>query len=227
MSEPFTGFGPRALGFFKALAFHQSKAWLDENRAIYEAEVRQPKVALLGELSRRFATAGIPLEGDARGIFRLNRDVRFSRDRHPYKTHGGAVMSRDGSRRAAGLLYLHVDPAGCFLAAGFWQPEPDQLARLRRAVVADAAGFAAVLAALADRGLALDAEAAMKRLPRGFEGHKGAAHEPALRLRSLVTHRPVADAAILEPDFVDAAEAFARDALPLLRWGWAALDHTS
>ena len=119
---PFSGFGPRAPGFFKALAFHQSKAWYDANRAIYEAEVKGPTVALLALLSQRFAAAGVPLRGDARSVFRLNRDVRFAREKHPYKTAGGAVLSRDGTRRTPGFVYLHIDPAGCFLAAGFWQP---------------------------------------------------------------------------------------------------------
>lgn len=180
--------------------------------------------ALLDALTARFAATGLPLRGDAqRSIFRLNRDVRFTREKHPYKTHMGAVLSRDGSKSSSGLLYLHIDPAGCMLAAGFWHPEPAMLATLRTAIRRQPDGLAAMRETLARAGLALDEAGAMKRLPRGFEDAKGSAEEAALKLRSFVTRRPVAATDIHAAALTDAVERFAHDTLPLLEWGWQAI----
>ena len=89
--------------------------------------------------------AGLPLVGDPqRGIFRIYRDVRFSPDKRLYKTHAGAVLTRSGSKRDPGLLYLHLAPGESMVAAGFWHPEPDLLRRLRRAILDDPDGFLAM-----------------------------------------------------------------------------------
>ncbi|MEJ0098002.1 MAG: DUF2461 domain-containing protein [Bauldia sp.] len=123
----FTGFGSKALPFLKALKFHQSKDWFDENKALYERDVVVPMTALLDDLAAGFAEDGIALKsGGKRSIFRIHRDVRFAKDKSPYKTHCGAVMTRSGSKGDNGLLYLHIDPEGegSFVAAGFHMPEP-------------------------------------------------------------------------------------------------------
>lgn len=219
----FAGFGPRALDFFKALAFHQSKAWFDENRALYESDVKAPLAALIADLSAGCGAAGLPLRGDGRSIFRLNRDIRFSKDKRPYKTNGGAVLTPDGSKKSPGLLYVHVDPEGCFTAAGFWHPEPEQLLALRRAIAKDPKAFRAVLAKLKKAGLALGDGDPLSRLPKGFEGVEDEEAARAIRMRNLVLRRPLADATMFSPKLAGEIVAFARDAEPLLRFGWAAL----
>ena len=137
-----SAFGPKALGFFTALKFHQSKEWFEENRGLYESDVLGPMVALLDELSAAFAKAKIPLKADGRkSVFRLHRDVRFSKDKSPYKTHAGAVMTRSGTKNDPGLLYVHISPEGCFVAAGFHMPDPAALTAMRKAIKAKPADF--------------------------------------------------------------------------------------
>lgn len=220
----FAGFGPRALPFLKALGFHQSKAWYDENRVIYEEDVRAPLEALLAELTAAFAKAGLPLQGDARTIFRLHRDVRFAKDKRPYKTNAGAVMSREGTKRTQGFLYLHLDPEGCFAASGCWHPLPDEALALRRAIAGKPAGFRDAVARLGEAGLALDEGDPLARPPKGF----GEVGEPdlanAIRKRNLIVRRAIPEAAIGSPGLARDLAAFARDAEPLLRFAWAALD---
>src|SRR5665213_3652928 len=182
----FTGFGAKALPFLKALKFHQNKTWFDENRALYQSEILDPMVALLDDLTTAFAAAKIPLRADGkRSVFRINRDVRFSKDKSPYKTHCGAVLTRSGTKSEQGLLYLHIDPEGCFAAAGFHIPEAAELARLRKAIVARPKQFAALEAKLAAGQLKLGTENQMTRLPRGFEAAKGTPVDGALRLKSI------------------------------------------
>jgi uncharacterized protein (TIGR02453 family) len=220
----FQGFGPQALPFFRALAFHQTKEWFEANRAIYETEVKGPLGDLVEDLAAAFAKARIPLKGDRKAsLFRIHRDVRFAKDKSPYKTNAGAVLTRTGAKNDPGLFYVHVAADGCFAAAGFYQPEPEELARLRGAIARAPKAWKATTARLAKGGLALSDEYATKRAPRGFEDVADPEIAAALRNRSYICWRPVADARLAEPALVDDLAAFARDALPLLEWGWSAV----
>ncbi|MBE9603511.1 TIGR02453 family protein [Acetobacteraceae bacterium H6797] len=221
----FTGFPPEALGFLRAVDFYQDRTWFNENKPLYESALKAPFAAFLTEATKAFAKRGVPLIGDpAKGIFRLQRDVRFAKDKRPYKTNAGAILSPDGRKGTPGLAYLHIDPQGCFMAAGFWHPEPRQLLAMRRHILAEPKGWLAVEKALDAKGLALDPEYALKRLPRGFEEHAGSPVAEALRFTSFVTHRPFEDARLGEPELVDDFASFAEANLPLFRFFWTALE---
>jgi uncharacterized protein (TIGR02453 family) len=220
----FQGFGPKALPFFKALAFHQSREWFEANRATYESAVKGPMGDLVEDVGRRLAAAQMPIKGDRKSsVFRIHRDVRFSKNKDPYKTNAGIALTRSGAKGDPGVLYFHLSPEECFLAAGFYMPEPDQLGRLRGAAARAPKGFRAMTARLGKAGLALSEEDSLKRAPRGFESIDDAEIAAAIRLKSMICLRPVSESAIKSPALVDDFCAFAADALPLLKWGWAAL----
>jgi uncharacterized protein (TIGR02453 family) len=221
----FAGFGPDALPFLKALAFHQSKEWFEANRAAYESDLKTPMGDLVEDLAAAFAAAKIPLKGDRKGSqFRIHRDVRFAKDKSPYKTNVGAVMTRTGGAKfEPGLFYVHVAPGNCMTAAGFYDPAPETLAKLRHAMVRAPKAWKQTLAKLDKAGLAPSADYALKRNPRGFEGIEDEAIVMALRLKSIVVSRPIADARIASPGLVGDLVDFARAALPLLTWGWDAV----
>jgi uncharacterized protein (TIGR02453 family) len=220
----FEGFGPKGLAFFKALKFHQSKPWFDENRGLYDREVMEPMVALLDDLTARFAKAKVPLKADGkRSIFRIHRDVRFAKDKSPYKTHCGAVMTRSGAKTDQGLLYIHIDPDGCFAAAGFYMPEPPDLARLRKAIAANGKGFLAVRAAMKKGRLDIGTDSQLSRIPRGFEALKDGPLDGAIRLKSFIVEEPLPAKLIRSPALAAAIFDFAKRADPLLRFGWKAL----
>jgi uncharacterized protein (TIGR02453 family) len=163
----FTGFGPKALPFFEALKFHQSREWFEENRGLYETDVLAPMVALIDDLTAAFAARKMPLRGDGkRSIFRLNRDVRFSKDKSPYKTAAGAVAEGEGGTR----FYVEISSAGLRVAAGYYHLAPDQLERWRAAVADDGSGpaLAAAVAEVRDRGLDVGARESLVRAPRGY-----------------------------------------------------------
>jgi uncharacterized protein (TIGR02453 family) len=182
-------------------------------------------VALLGDLSAAFAKKRVPLKADGkRSIFRLNRDIRFSKDKSPYKTHAGAVMTRSGGKNDPGVLYVHVSPEGCFAAAGFHMPEPETLKKMREAIKAKPARFKAVFAALDKTGLKFSEYDQLTRVPRGFEEFKDGPLEEAFRMKSFIVEEPVADAVVGSPKLADTLVAFTDRALPLLKFGWAALE---
>jgi uncharacterized protein (TIGR02453 family) len=221
----FTGFGPKALPFFEALKFHQSKAWFDENRGLYESDVLEPMVALIEDLSAAFARKKIPLKGDGkRSIFRLHRDVRFSKDKSPYKTHAGAVMTRSGDKKDPGLLYIHIDPTGCFAAAGFYRPEAPALAAFRKAMLANPKKAQALAAKLDKAGLPFRDFDQLTRIPRGFEALKDGPLDGLVRMKSLVVQADLPKTLVKSPKLADTIIDFAARARPLLEFGWQAVD---
>ncbi len=223
----FQGFGPEALPFFKALAFHQTKEWFEENRATYERAVKGPMGDLVEDVAARLASAKIPIKGDRKAsLFRLHRDARFSKNKDPYKTNAGLAMTRTGSKTDPGVLYFHLSPEECFFAAGFYRLDPSPLGRLRAAAARAPKAYKPMIAKLAKAGLALSEEDALKRAPRGFEGIDDPDILVAARQRHFICLRPVSEAEIREPALADALCAFAEDVLPLLEWGWDALTET-
>ncbi|SDF10600.1 TIGR02453 family protein [Blastococcus aurantiacus] len=119
----FTGFPDEGLVFYEGLEADNTKTFWTAHRDEYESFVRAPMLALLEELSGEFGTAK---------VFRPYRDVRFSHDKTPYKTHQGAVVTPEG--RGAGSWYVQISADGLMVSGGSWRLESDQIARYRRAV---------------------------------------------------------------------------------------------
>lgn len=221
----FAGFRPAAFRFLGELRDNNEPFWFKPRKALYEAEVLAPFRALIAAVGAALDAAGIPLVGDPRhAIFRIYRDVRFSPDKRPYKTHAGAVLTRSGGKRDPGLLYLHVAPGESMVAAGFWHPEPALLTRLRRAILADPDEFLAAAEPLAAAGCALASDSKLSRPPRGFEAAKGTPAEAYVTWKSFTAHAMLSDAEMQSPAVVERVVDFARLALPLLEWGWAAAE---
>ena len=221
---PFTGFSAAGLNFLRGLDANNEKPWFEANRAIYENEMRAPFASLIAEIAADLSASGLKLQGDPRrALFRLNRDVRFSADKRPYKTHAGAAMTRSGEKLAPGVLYIHIDPAGSFVAAGFFRPDPDVLKPLRDGLIANAAMWARVTKTLSGQGLDLVREDVLRNAPRGF-GDVPAALDEDIRLKSWIVRRDLPAALLRTADLVQEIAAFGRDAAPLLKFGWAVLD---
>lgn len=225
MTGSFRGFGPGAISFLAGIAANNDRDWFRDHAADYEREVRAPFVALVSDLANEFADRGLPLRASPKhGVFRIHRDVRFSHDKRPYKISAGAVCSRDGTRKSPGVVYVHVQPGNCFLAAGFYNIEPTLVAAFREAIIENAGTWRAVVAELALRGLELSREHRLVRLPRGYDASIDADLADAIRLKSFTTDRSLPDDAIATPELVAAVAEFAVEVMPLLEFGWRALD---
>lgn len=221
---PFTGFPPETLPFLRDLAANNARDWFTPRKALYQEAVLDPLTSLVADLSERLVAKGLPLGRDTkRAIFRVNRDVRFSNDKRPYKTNASASLTRSGEKMAPGMLYLHIEPAGAFVAAGFYHPEPADIQRIRERIVAKPALWTKAAADLARAGLALSRDDTLVRIPKGFEA---AAPDllPDLKLKSWITSRPIGTAELGDARLIDRCLTFALEAHPLLAFGWAALD---
>lgn len=154
----FAGWPKPALQFFDGLKRDNSKVYFEAHRQVYEEQVRQPMEALLAELEKDL---GPDIEVK---IFRLNRDLRFSPDKRPYKEHLGAYLS---SPRAGGV-YLQVSNDGVYVAIGSHEMAPDQLTRFRDAVAGkEGEKLARIVAALVKDGYQVT-EPSFKRVPAGY-----------------------------------------------------------
>ena len=157
MERSFDGFGPDAFAWFEGLARDNTRAYFGATRAAYEASVRGPLEALLVELQPEFG-------GEVR-LMRQQRDLRFSRDRTPYKERtAGFLQARPG-----GSLYAELSARGFYAGRGYKGLMPDQLERYRAAVADDVAGgeLAGLVAAAEASGLEVWGEV-LKTAPRGF-----------------------------------------------------------
>ncbi len=221
----FAGFRPAAFAFLDGLRNNNNSAWFKPRKSIYEDEVLAPFRDLISAVGAALCRARLPLVGDPkRGIFRIYRDVRFSPDKRLYKTHAGAVLTRSGSKRDPGLLYLHVEPGASMAAAGFWHPESDLLHRLRHAILDDPEEFLMIADGLAAAGCPIASDERLSRPPRGFEAARGTRAAEYVGWKSFTVHTPVSDGEMQSPAVVDHIVDFARTVLPLLEWGWAVID---
>ena len=202
------------------------KPWFEANRNRYEQHLNQPCKALADLVAAEFARLDFPLTGDGkRSTFRIHRDMRFSKDKTPYKTNGSVVWMRPGFKKeSGGVVYLHIADTGCFLAAGFYEVERGAVDAIRSAVRDDKPGFTAAMDSAAQAGLALDTSDSMVRMPRGFEDVSDPALVPVIKSRHLVATRPLSKRAVGSSALVGTIVATAQAALPLLEFGWRAVD---
>jgi len=213
------------LRFFRQLAAHNEKQWFEAHRSEYEHDVREPMRELIEELDARFARFAPEIGGDPkRSMFRIHRDIRFSKDKSPYKTHAACWFHHRSASRRVGAeasegsagFYFHLEPGKSLIGAGVWMPPRPQLNRLRDAIAEKPHAFIRVTRELPKRFGGLDDSAVLKRMPRGYPDDHPAARW--LRYQSFVSGRPLSDAqatgaklpALLSREF----EAL----LPLVRW---------
>ena len=221
----YSGFGDKALPFLKALGFHQNREWFHENRDIFEEHLNEPRGRLIDDLAVRLAEKKIPLTCNRKtSTFRINRDVRFAKEKHPYNTHVSAVITRSGTKKDQGLLYFHVSPDESFLAVGFYAMESDELRAFREAIVKRKDQFDAAVKPLTALGYAFDRENSLKRTPRGFEDITDPEIVDLLRLRHLTLSRRFAAERLEGTALLDDLVELAAAAQPFLSFGWRVLD---
>lgn len=154
----FAGFPPEALSFYRGLEADNAKAYWDAHRETYETAIREPVEELTYELQREFGAAK---------VFRPYRDVRFSKDKTPYKTHQGAYAREDGHTVAA--RYFEISAGGLRAGAGAWELGSEQLAKIRRAIDEPVHGaeLQRIVASLREQGLSFWPPE-LKTAPRGY-----------------------------------------------------------
>ncbi len=213
--------------FLKELKENNDRDWFEENRSRYEADLKEPAQKLILAVGERLGGVSPELRADPRGnggsLFRIYRDVRFSKDKSPYKTSVGIQFrhSRGKDAHAPGL-YLHIEPGESFFGFGAWRPAPPALAAIRTHMVYDPAGWKKATGSAAfKKAFELHGES-LKRIPRGFDPEHPLADD--LRRKDFIGGAPMTQAEIKSDDLPDQFIKLSMKARPLMQYLCDALD---
>jgi uncharacterized protein (TIGR02453 family) len=197
------------LNFLEELAANNHKEWMDENRKRYNG-VREEFIALVDALLlelKKYDPALSTITGKE-CIFRINRDVRFSKDKSPYKINMSAFISPEGKKTMGPGYYLHIQPGGSFLAGGIYMPPNDVLKKIRQEIDYNPEPFASFLADERVKQVygSISGES-LVRPPKGYsEDHP---QIDLLKMKSFIVEHPLSDKEVLSSNFLSQiAESF-------------------
>jgi uncharacterized protein (TIGR02453 family) len=218
---PFNGFGDPKLTFFRKLKKDNSREFFAAHKEAFEDAYQRPMASLLTEASAALDRAYPDCDLGPPKVFRLHRDVRFSPDKSPYKTHtAGVILALTGRAvmEAPAAIYVHLEPGASMLGAGFYMMPKEALARYREKVIDEKHGpaLAALVKKLEKKGFTLEAAETLKKAPRGVpEDH------PRIGLakkKGLVATAKLDETALGSKAFLDQVVAFGKETAPLVRW---------
>jgi uncharacterized protein (TIGR02453 family) len=202
------------LKFLKDLKKNNNRDWFEKNRKSYEAakeDFRSFIQTVIDQHSRNDKSIKTLVAKDC--LFRINRDVRFSKDKSPYKTNFGASINKGGRKAwdSAGY-YFHLEPGGSFTGGGIYMPPPDQLKRVRQEIDYNFADFKKIIGSKKFKTVYGDLDKSeeflLTRVPKGYEPGNPAAEY--LRLKSYIAMIKVSDADLTSKNLVKkTVEAFA------------------
>lgn len=201
----FTGFPEAALDFYDDLELENTKSFWEEHRATYDEAVAAPMKALVGALEPEFGPAK---------VFRPYRDVRFSKDKTPYKTHQGVFIARGPSTG----YYVQIGAAGVRVGVGFYEASSKRLAAMRAAIDDDGHGsdLQTLLAGLTAAGWQLGGDT-LKTAPRGYDVEHPRIE--LLRHKSMTLGKDLGfEPVIHSADLIDEVAADWREATPFVAW---------
>jgi len=167
-------FNSASLTFLKGLKRHNEKSWFEAHREDWQLAIHQPMVGLVEEMDLRFARFAPEIAGDPRrSIFRIHRDIRFSKDKSPYKTHVAGLIPLTAKKPVEGgcsALYAHFGIDEEWVGNGTYFFDDKQLQKWRKLVAADKTGqaIAGIIAKLRKRGYVVGGHDDYKKVPKGY-----------------------------------------------------------
>ncbi len=187
---------PSTITFLKELKRNNNKPWFDENRKRYEA-AKENFALFIDDVIRGLSKKDVAIAHiKARDcLFRINRDVRFSKNKQPYKTNFGAYINNQGKKSMTAGYYFHLEPGDSFVGGGVWQPPTDVLAKLRQEIDYNLADFEKIISAKPFKslygGLVAEEGQTLARVPKGYEANNPAA--AYLKHKSFVVLHHISD----------------------------------
>jgi len=217
---PFEGFPPEALTFLQRLKKNNNRPWFQAHKEEYEERVRFPMQCLIATLGRLLGDAAPEFEfHPKRSIYRIYRDVRFSKNKAPYKTNVAATFamrSRNSQGELPGL-YVGIHPPEIFIGGGIYMPSGPQLKAIRAAIVKDPDPFLEIVAGKRFKKKFGEIEGErLQKAPLGYpKDHPLIAY---LRLKQFYAGATLKDSACFRPAFARTTAGILEDVLPFVRW---------
>jgi uncharacterized protein (TIGR02453 family) len=196
---------PSTLTFLKGLRKNNDKSWFDSHRTQYE-EARKDFENFIAAVLEKYSTKDEDLKDltSKKCMFRINRDIRFSKDKSPYKTNFGASMDRGGKKSIFSGYYFHCEPGKSFIGGGLWMPMPPEMKKVRQEIdycydefkqILNSKKFKAVY-----KELYTGEGTKLAKVPQGFEKDNPAAEY--LKLKSWLAMKEITDAELTSRDLV-------------------------
>lgn len=191
--------------FLKDLKKNNNKPWFDKNRAQYEA-AKTDFADFIQQVINKHSKSDPSIKSITAKdcLFRINRDVRFSKDKSPYKTNMGAYINRGGKKSLFAGYYFHFEPGAAFTGGGLWMPMPPELKKVRQEIDYNFDTFRKIASNKKFKtiynDLSRDKEYVLSRVPKGYEADNPAAEY--LKLKSFVALTPLTDSDLTSKDLV-------------------------
>lgn len=207
-------FDKRAFAFMSELKRSNNREWFQANKDRFEADLKEPFLDFISDAGPRLRKISPNIVADPRpvggSLFRIYRDVRFSKDKSPYKTHAGAHFQVGGKGVHGPGYYLHLEPGQCFVAGGMWMPEPKALQMIRERIGEKPAEWKKARMDL-DHG-----EDALKRPPRGFDADHPMIED--IKRKSFTSSRMLTDKQVTADDFMKVFIDGCKGIAPLMKF---------
>jgi uncharacterized protein (TIGR02453 family) len=199
-------FRPGLFRFLKDLKTHNERAWFQANKQRYEADVQEPFLRLIADLSPTLKKIGGGFIADPSpkggSMMRIYRDIRFSKDKSPYKTYAAAhFWQAKGKDGAAPAYFLHLEPGNSVIGGGIWQPEPKALKKIRDKIAGDPKAWGRATTGGALGSTCRMAGESLKRPPAGYDP----AHPfiDDIKRKDFAISTPLTDQEVTGDDFLD------------------------
>lgn len=212
------------LNFLSTLRENNNKEWFDQNREWYQA-CRKKMVFLTGMIIHEVGKFDdeIGIQDPNECIFRIYRDVRFSHDKTPYKTHIGAYVAKGGRKSIHAGYYLHIEPGGSFIAGGLWSPAGEVVKAVRTEIFDHPEEFKQIIQAPSFRKIYKQlVDDKLKTAPKSFP--KDFPDLDLLKYKSYVFDAPLSDTEVTDDHFVEKIITFMKELYPVNRFLNSALD---
>ena len=199
-------FTPALFEFLSELADNNNREWFQDNKARYERDVRDALVQFVSDFGEKLREISPHMVADPRltggSVFRIYRDVRFSKDKSPYKTNAGVHFRHEVGREVHGPgLYLHLQPGFVFAGAGIWRPNSGTVGKIRGAIVANPDRWRSIVSDGEFTSVYTLEGESLKRAPKGIDPeHPLIDH---LKLKSFVATTRFTEEDACSPDFID------------------------
>jgi uncharacterized protein (TIGR02453 family) len=218
LRSPFPGFPPEALQFFRGLARNNKREWFLPRKLLFEEKVKEPMRQLVDALNIALHDFAPEYETDPdKAIFRIYRDIRFSKDKKPYKEHIAATFRRRGATHGQGGYYIAISHKEVAIGGGVYMPEPSQLLAIRQRITERHEELRRILATPPVRKLLGGLEGnQLSRVPRGFPADHPAAD--LLRFKYYLLYKELPASLATSPALYKAIVDRFRVMLPFLRF---------
>ncbi len=214
-------FTPATFTFLKDLGSNNNREWFQENKQRYERQVKEPALRFITDFAPHLKKISPHFRADPRAVggslFRIYRDVRFSKDKSPYKTHTGIQFRHDQGKDAhAPGFYLHIEPGQVFAGVGSWHPDSATLRLFREAIAEDPGGWKRAARGKRFRSIfELEGES-LVRPPRGFDPEHPLVDD--LMRKDFIGASHLPQNAVTDPGFMDEFAKMCRASAPFMKF---------